>query len=120
MAQYLIRSDPFARVDLEHAFQQVHGFRVYLLILLAVEIEPHLTVILVDLFELASLEECFFGEEDMEDDASREDIADWVYLLSLDESGDFGGDIAGCATPVEDIVICIHEGGKSEVHDHWV
>lgn len=56
----------------------------------------------------------------MEDDSCREDIANRVHLLSLDQRGDLWGHIPRSATAVEDVVVRIHEGGKSEIDDDWI
>lgn len=56
MLQYLAGSDALARVDAQHAGQEVHCVRVDLAVRSMTEVEPHPSVVLVDLLETSALE----------------------------------------------------------------
>ena len=120
MAQNIIGPDAFPRINFQHLFKEVHGLRVHLLIAQAVQIKSHLPVILVHLLEFPTLEQGPLGEQDVENDSNREDIAHRVHTLPLDERGDFRCDVAGRAAAVEEVVLCLHKRRQAEVHDDRV
>lgn len=70
MLQNFSRSDALSGINFQHLFQEIHGLRVNLFIEEAAEIESHFSIVLVDLFKLASLEKSFLGEQNVKDDSS--------------------------------------------------
>lgn len=76
-----------------------------------IQIEPHLSVVLVDFFEFAPLEERLFDQQDMKDDASRKHVADWAGLLPLGKSSYLWGDVSRSPASVEDVVLALDIGG---------
>ena len=56
----------------------------------------------------------------MEDEAEGEDIAGGAELLSLLAGDDLGGDVAGGAAPVEEVVFGLGVGSEAKVGDDGV
>ena len=115
MLQYLTGTDALTRVDAQHAGQEVHCVGVDLAVRRMVEIEPHPSVVLVDLLETSALEKRLLCEQDVEDGSSREDVADWVHFLPLDKGGDFGCYVAWRSTPIEEIIFTVDKRCESKI-----
>lgn len=94
-------------VHFQHLCQQVHRLLVHFLVGRTIQIELHLSVVLVDFLKLATLEERLLDQQDMEDNTGREDIADLAGLLPLGKSSDLWGYVARRTASVKDIVLAV-------------
>ena len=101
----------------KHVLEQLQSFRVEAGVSLSFEVELHLLVLLVDLLVFGSFEDRLSGEEDMEDDSCRKDVAFRFDVLALVELDDFGRNVAWSSTPEEEVFLEIGEGGKSIIDD---
>ncbi len=72
---------------------------------MSLKVNPHLLVFAVDLVVLAALEQGSFGEQDVEDDASREDVAVRLNLLIFGGCDDLRGDVAGSPAAEEEVLL---------------
>lgn len=62
MLQYLSRPDALARVDAQHAGQEIHGLWVDLAVSRLIEVEAHPSVVLVDLLKPSAFKKRLFCE----------------------------------------------------------
>jgi hypothetical protein len=112
-------ADPVVWVGHQHLLEQFQGLRVDVCVSLSFEADLHFLVLLVDFLVLGAFEDCLSGEQDVEDDSSREDIALWLDVLALVEFNDLGSYVAGSSAPEEEVFLDVGEGGQSVVDDDW-
>jgi hypothetical protein len=82
------------------------------------EVEVQILVVLVDLLVILTLEEVFVGQQDVQDDPSREDITTHIDSLILLHGNDFRGNVPGRSTAIEGVRLILTDGCKSEVHKY--
>lgn len=82
------------------------------------EVEGKRFVVFVDLKVVLAIEEVFVGNEDVKDDASREDITNHIDPLASLHGNDFRSDISWRSAPVKDVRLFLTDGCESEIHKH--
>ena len=121
MLQCSLSRYPPGRILLEHLPQEVEGLPVDVGVHLLGEVELARAVLHEDLVVLLALEDGAAEEQVVEDDASREDIANRValgrHVLDVD---DLGRDEAGRAASHEEVLLLFGVGGEAEVADGQV
>ena len=89
----------------QQLLQKIKSLRVNYLVLFRLEVELTPLVAFIDLLAGSSFEKGSFHEENVEDESSREEVAERFYFLSFLAGNDFWSDISGCSATIEEVVV---------------
>ena len=112
--------DSLGGAGLEHAGEQVERLGVHLLVDMSSQAEFHVFIVVVDLVVFGPLEERLAGQQEVQDDPSRENITGGLNVLTLGKRYDLRRHVSRSTTAEEQVLMQVSIGGQPEVSDNWL